>query len=57
MITVAKARKIIGKDFECKSDEEIQNELDTAVFLSEILLDAFKQKELYVKVKKEISHD
>lgn len=57
MITIAKAKNILGKETENMSDEEIQKELDMAVFLSEILLDAFKQKNLYVKVKKELNYE
>lgn len=57
MITVSKAKKILGKDVENKSDEEVQMELDMAIFLSEIILDAFKQKSVYVKVKKELKNE
>jgi len=51
MITISKAKNILGKDIENKSDEEIQKELDMAVFISEIILDAFKQSCKYDKLR------
>ena len=57
MVTVSKARKILGTDGKDKSDEYIQKELEMASFLSEIILDAFRQKDLYVKVKKELNNE
>ena len=47
----------MGTDGKDKSDEYIQKELEMASFLSEIILDAFRQKDLYVKVKKELNNE
>ncbi len=57
MITLAKARKIIGQEANSMSDETVQKELEMAIFLSDIILDAFKQRNLYVKVKKELNNE
>jgi len=51
MITISKVKNILGKDIESKTDEEIKKELDMAVFISEIILDSFKQSKIYAKVK------
>lgn len=54
MISISKAKKVLGNGAINKSDQKIQKELDIAVFLSEIMLDAFKQKNLYIKVKNKL---
>lgn len=51
MITVLKAKKILGQLVASKTDDEIRKELDMAVFISEIILDAFKQSYKYDKLK------
>lgn len=54
MISISKAKKVLGNEAINKTEEEIQKELEMAIFLSEIILDAFKQKGLYVKVKNKL---
>lgn len=51
MITISKIRKVLGEEVSGKSDDEIQKELDMAIFISEIILDAFKQSCRYNKLK------
>lgn len=42
MISVSKARKIIGKEAETMTDSDIEKELETLSFIAELVLEKFK---------------
>lgn len=47
IITVNEARKILGKMAVNKTEEEIMEEIEIANFLSDIVLNEYKQKDKY----------
>jgi hypothetical protein len=44
MITISKARKILNKEAEAMTDEEIEKELEVYTFLSELVIERFRKE-------------
>lgn len=42
-MTIDEARKVVGKDAEEMTDEQVRKEIDTAKFLTESMFDLFMQ--------------